>query len=255
MAENNDVVSGTPDGGFAAVSDDSAAPEEQTVSSSDIEDIYDKLCAGDGRAPAAPSLSFHELSNRETEDRIRAACVRKTGDGQYYDILDFRHDPVTAALRALRRGVPIYVDTKATKELILEEVAQISGEALNSLPEIVCVTEAKEAALLSSKRNLSLAAAGFLLRKNDLSGAVLIIGKDDEALLGVCRLAERGIRPALIIAFPCGSGNQNKSKSYLRELSTAVASISTKSPKGGREAAAVCFAEIVAVRQNEPERR
>lgn len=235
------------------MAEESNKENQENVSGTDfsgkdsIDRIYDSLCAGGDDDPSHAPISLHELNDREREDRIRSVCVRKTGDSQYYDILDFRYDPITAIIRALRRRAPVYVDTEAMRRLILEEIGEFCPSPEKIIPQVVCVSDISGAETLSQNHSISLPGAGILLRKDNLAGSVLVIGKDEEALLTVCRLAERSVAPSAIIGFIAGNGNQNRSKAYLREMNGAVPSISTKSAKGGREAAAICFAEIVKI--------
>jgi len=46
------------------------------------------------------------------EDRIRQRCVIAAGDPNVSEILEFRHDPVQAGLRALKEGARIFTDIK-----------------------------------------------------------------------------------------------------------------------------------------------
>ncbi|NLI62506.1 MAG: hypothetical protein GX362_03780 [Methanosarcinaceae archaeon] len=229
-----------------------------------IEEIYDDLCTSDEKEIAEPTESeknkplFKEIHDIESEDRICQACVLKTGDTQYYDILKFIKDPVTSCGVAIKRNEKIYTDSESIIYLIEEELRKIykeeidnsekTGKKLNlKVPDIVYVGKLKGSKEMSKKYNITEPAAGFLMLGNELNESIILTGYDEAALLSVTRLIDKGLKPAAVLAFPGGSGTQNKSKQYLREMSVDTPTISTMSAKGGREIAAICMAEIIKI--------
>lgn len=243
-----------------------------------IEEIYDSLCLSDKteavqREEKTP-LYIHEIHDAESEDRISHVCVLKTGDTQYYDILKFIKDPVTACHSAFRSGENIYTDSRSIKVIVeeeleehykkIEENKEASKNKENkekkstiekgTVPDIIYVGDCPHSKEMSQKYNITEAAAGFLSLKNELDGSVVLIGKDESSLLSICRLIEKGVKPAAVLAFPSGGGTQNKSKLYLRENCPHTPTISTMSAKGGRDIAAICAAEIIKI-VNEKEKR
>jgi len=63
----------------------------------------------------------------------------------------------------------------------------------------------------------------------------------------VCKLIEKGMRPALVIGLPVGFVNAAESKEIVRNLKIPVPSISCVGTRGGTPMAVACVNELVAI--------
>jgi Precorrin isomerase len=230
-----------------------------------ISEIYDQL-QPPVPVPKAEQKAevFKELFDETNENRIKRRCIEVSGDIDYKN-LEFKLHPVTAALKAFKNDAVIYTDTLLMKvaiiELILEEKEKASIDKPRGgftsdkpaesrvlrLPKIICVAEHPKAEEFAKKYNVSKSMAGFMILKDELRGSIVVIGKDAPALLGVCRMAERGILPYLILGFPAGVNTQVTSKEYLIKTKANLPTIAMEQTKGGIESAAVCFVELMKI--------
>ena len=231
-----------------------------------ISEIYDQLQPAP--VPAAKkekTEEFKEIFDDINEGRIRKVCTEVSGDIDYKRFLNFRTHPVAAALKAFKNDSVIYTDTPLMKAAILARISEINEQALTDkprggfeadiamskiilkVPEIICAAEHPKAAEFAQKYNVSKAVAGFMILKEDIQKSVVIIGKDGPALLGVCRMAERGSVPYLVLGFPAGVGAQKTAKEYLMKTEAALPVIAMTQTKGGIETAAACFVELMKI--------
>jgi len=207
---------------------------------------------------------FKEISDDINENRIRRCCMEVSGDMDYKHFLVFKMHPVTAALKAFKNESVIYTDTPLMRIAIIERILEENEKAnidkprggfasnkssrrlLLPIPKIICVAEHPQAAEFAKKYNVSKSMAGFMILKDEIRRSVVIIGKDDPALLSVCRMAERGILPYLALVFPSGIHTQKTSKEYVLEVPN-LPIITMSHTKGGIEAAAACFVELMKI--------
>jgi len=76
-----------------------------------------------------------------------------------------------------------------------------------------------------------------------LSGSIIVIGNAPSALLVLCDLIQKGIKPALVIGTPVGFVNAAESKELLRTLD--IPSISNEGTRGGTPVAVAAMNEII----------
>jgi len=242
--------------------------EEPNSTEISIGDIYDNLSA----APAPPrkekprkTEEFKEIEDTASENRIRSSCIEVSGDIEYKNALIFKHHPVAAGIKAFKNKSQIFTDVPILADAISFRIQEENSKRspikaadvftstkpaspkIQVVPEIICVSDHPKAAEFAQKYDLSIAAAGFMIYRDAIKNSVVIIGKDDSALLSVCRLAERGSRPYLILGFPAGLNTQNDAKKYLAETDSATPLITMPHTKGGIEAAAACFVELMKI--------
>jgi len=242
--------------------------EEHKSTDISIGDIYDNLST----VPVPPrkdkprkTEEFKEIEDTVNENRIRVSCIEVSGDIEYKSALIFKLHPVTAGIKAFKYKSQIFTDVPlldvAIASRVLEENLKLDrikdaevfknaepvSKRIGVAPEIICVSEHPKAAEFAQKYNISLAAAGFMIYKDTIKNSIVIIGKDASALLGVCRLAERGIRPYLILGFPAGIDTPKNAKKYLADADLETPLITMPQTKGGIEAAAACFVELMKI--------
>lgn len=178
------------------------------------------------------------VGNKTPEDRIRQRCVIATGDLSVADIMEFRHDPVTAGTEAVKAGAPIFVDINMVKA----GITKIGHDC-----EIICVLDEDEDAEIAKKYGITRTAAGYLACRDRLNGAIIAIGNAPSAAITVCRLIEKGLRPALIVGTPVGFVNAAESKEMIRNLDVPVPSITCVGTRGGTPMAVACVNEIISI--------
>lgn len=184
------------------------------------------------------------VGNKTPEDRFRQRCVIATGDLSVADIMRFTHDPVPAGVEAIKKGAPIFVDINMVK-------AGITKAGHKS--EIICVLDEDPNAEIANKYGITRTSAGFLAARDRLDGSIIAIGNAPSALIMVCKLIEKGVRPALIIGLPVGFVNAAESREMVRNLKIPVPVISCVGTRGGTPMAVACVNELVAIARESEE--
>ncbi|WNY23297.1 hypothetical protein MmiHf6_06020 [Methanimicrococcus hongohii] len=240
--------------------------EDQKDIEISISEIYDRLQHVPMPTPKKEKKpeEFNELHDDVNENRIRKSCTEVSGDIDYKRFLVFKMHPVAAALKAFKNDSVVYVDTPLMRAAILSKIQEENEKAMIEkprggfdsdksakkvilkIPEIICVAEHPKAEEMAKNHNISKSMAGFMILKDEIKKSIVIIGKDDPALLSVCRMAERGGLPYLVLGFPAGIGTQMTSKEYLADV-TELPRITMSQTKGGVETAAACFVELMKI--------
>lgn len=184
------------------------------------------------------------IGNKTPEDRFRQRCVIATGDLSVADIMRFMHDPIPAGVDAIKKGAPIFVDINMVK-------AGITKTGHKS--EIIFVLDEDPNAEIANRYGITRTSAGFLAARDRLDGSIIAIGNAPSALIMVCKLIEKGVRPALIIGLPVGFVNAAESREMVRNLSIPVPSISCVGTRGGTPMAVACVNELVAIARESEE--
>ena len=243
--------------------------EEQTDIEINISDIYDRLQPAPipTQKKEKKPEELNELHDVVNENRIRNVCMEVSGDIDYSRFLIFKLHPVAAGLKAFKNDSVIYTDTPLMRAAILSKIQEENDKSLIEkprggfdsdisaqkiilkAPEIFCASEHPKAEEIAKKHNISKAMAGFMALKNEIKKSIVVIGKDDSALLSVCRMAERGSLPYLVLGFPAGINTQMTSKEYLADISAELPLITMSQTKGGIEAAAACFVELMKINE------
>jgi len=164
-------------------------------------------------------IARREIGDRDLEDRIRQRCSIAVGDLAMAGLLRFTNDPVSAGLSALERRAPLIADIRMVQ-------AGIQRKGHGS--EIVCALDHSARA---EAEGITRARAGILALRDEIDGAIVVIGNAPSALLSLCDLIEGGCNPALVIGTPVGFVNAAESKERLRSL--PVPSITNVGTRGG----------------------
>ncbi|MEA5037807.1 hypothetical protein SDC9_31786 [bioreactor metagenome] len=178
------------------------------------------------------SLAREAVGNETPEDRIRQRCSIAVGDWAMADLLRFSLDPVTAGLRALEAGAPVFTDIR----MVLTGI-QKKGHSST----VECALDF--GADISKDQGITRSSAGFIALKERLDGSIIVIGNAPSALLTVCSFIDEGIRPALVIGTPVGFVNAAESKEVLR--TKPVPSVSNVGTRGGTPIAVASLNEII----------
>ncbi len=184
------------------------------------------------------------VGNNTLEDRFRQRCVIATGDLSVADIMRFSHDPIPAGVEAIKKGAPIFVDINMVK-------AGITKVWHSS--EVICVLDEDPNSEIANKFGITRTSAGYLAAKDKLDGSIIAIGNAPSALIMVCKMIEKGVRPALIIGLPVGFVNAAESRELVRDLKIPIPSISCVGTRGGTPMAVACVNELVAIARESEE--
>lgn len=176
------------------------------------------------------------------EKPVVKRVIHTTADFDYAENLKFSPNAVNNALRALKNGADILTDTSMV-------MAGINKTSLAGLGGTVhCFIGDKDVAEEAKRRNTTRSVI-CMERAEDLDKPFLIaVGNAPTALIRVCELiAEKKIRPELVIGVPVGFVNVTEAKELLMGAETDAEAeyIVAKGRKGGSNvAAAICNALI-----------
>lgn len=162
---------------------------------------------------------------------VARRLVHTTGDFGLLKDVHLPDEAITAGIEALRRGAPIYADANMLRagvslERLQRVNAHYSPEHIRTYvgdPDVR--REASQTGLPRSYHAIRKAAPW-------LEGAIVAIGNAPVALLELNRMiAEDGLRPALVLAFPVGFVHVVESKNELLEQN--VPSLMLRGRRGG----------------------
>lgn len=174
------------------------------------------------------------VGDRTPEDRIRQRCSIAVGDFAMADLMRFCCDPVSAGLNALSTGAPIFTDIR---------MVQTGIQKRGHTSVVTCVLDLPAGKETGGERTRT--SAGFLSIRDQLNGAIIVIGNAPSALLVVCEMIREGVIPALIIGTPVGFVNAAESKEVLRTIK--IPSISNEGTRGGTPIAVAALNEIITI--------
>jgi precorrin-8X/cobalt-precorrin-8 methylmutase len=166
------------------------------------------------------------------EDMIRQRCVIATGDPAFAELMRFNNHAVKAGIDAVKRGVVIFTDIR---------MAQVGITKRGHKCEVRCVLDAGDDTV--ERTGATRTSAGFMALEKELDGAIIVIGNAPSAVLTVCDMIKRGLKPALLVATPVGFVNAAESKERVRSLN--VPSITCVGTRGGTPVAVAVVNEMV----------
>ena len=178
------------------------------------------------------TLARSMVGDANPEDRLRQRCSVAVGDFGMADLMRFLHDPIPAALTALRQGAPIITDIR---------MVQVGIQKKGHTSEVLCALDF--GAGIAQERGITRSSAGFIALREKLAGSIVVIGNAPSALLSLCEMVREGIFPAVIIGAPVGFVNAAESKELLRTMN--VPSISTEGTRGGTPVAVAAINECI----------
>lgn len=178
------------------------------------------------------ALAREAIGNRTPEDRIRQRCSIAVGDFTMADLMRFEHDPIDAALAALRNKAPIITDIR---------MVQIGIQKKGHGSEVLCALDF--GGEIAREKGITRSSAGFLALRDRLPGSIVVIGNAPSALLSLCTMISEGICPAVIIGAPVGFVNAAESKALLRTIN--IPSVSTEGTRGGTPVAVAALNECI----------
>lgn len=172
-----------------------------------------------------------------------AAVIRRvihtTADFDYAENLVFTERAVERAVAALQMGTTILTDTNMA-------LAGISKPARSRLcVEAACYVADADVAAAAGEQRTTRAVACVKKGANLHPDAIFAVGNAPTALLTLCQLIEKGLRPSLVIGVPVGFVNVVDSKERILAVCEKyrIPAIVAMGRKGGSTvAAAVCNA-------------
>ena len=179
-------------------------------------------------------LARQHVGNTTVEDRIKQRCSIAVGDFSMADLLRFGHNPIPAAIRALKAGAPIITDIR---------MVQVGIQKKGHTSEVICALD--YGADIVKERGITRSSAGFIALKERLPGSIVVIGNAPSALLMLCEFVKEGVCPAVIIGTPVGFVNAAESKEVLR--TTDIPSISNVGTRGGTPVAVAAINECITI--------
>ncbi len=177
-------------------------------------------------------MAREAIGDQSPEDRIRQRCSIAVGDFAMADLMRFSGDPVQAGLAALAARATVFTDIRMVQTGIQKRGHQ---------SQVACVLDKVDTA--GSESGKTRTSSAFLALETEIADAILVIGNAPSALLVICEMVQRGIRPALIIGTPVGFVNASESKELLRRLD--IPSISNEGTRGGTPVAVAAINEII----------
>ena len=179
-------------------------------------------------------LARQHVGNTTVEDRIKQRCSIAVGDFSMADLLRFGHNPIPAAIRALKAGAPIITDIR---------MVQVGIQKKGHTSEVICALD--YGADIVKELGITRSSAGFIALKERLPGSIVVIGNAPSALLMLCEFVKEGVCPAVIIGTPVGFVNAAESKEVLR--TTDIPSISNEGTRGGTPVAVAAINECITI--------
>ena len=152
------------------------------------------------------SLARTIVGNANDEDRVRQRCSVAVGDFGMADLMRFQFDPVPGILAALDQKVPIITDIR---------MVQVGIQKKGHASEVLCALDF--GAGMAQEQGITRSSAGLLALREKLAGSIVVIGNAPSALLSLCEMIKKGVRPAVIIGAPVGFVNAAESKELLRK--------------------------------------
>jgi precorrin-8X/cobalt-precorrin-8 methylmutase len=168
-------------------------------------------------------LSFIPQDAQDIAVRIIHAC----GMPEIVSELVISEDFATAAQKALASRRPILVDVEMVRH----------GIIARQLPEgvkIICTLNDPRAREIGIAQSITRTAAATQLWKENLEGAIVVIGNAPTALFALLEMIDAGAaRPACIIGMPVGFVGAAESKAELIVNNRGLPFVTVKGRKGG----------------------
>lgn len=182
-----------------------------------------------------------KLSNLPSGMRdVAVRLIHSCGMVDIVEDIAFSNDAVKAGIAALENGAPIICDVEMVRHGIIER-------HLNHRNELLCAIADEATRTLAGEINNTRSAAAMDILKDNLGGAVVVIGNAPTALFRLLELIDAGAeKPALIIGMPVGFVGAVESKQALIENSRGVPYIAVRGRRGGSAMASATLNALAA---------
>ncbi len=163
---------------------------------------------------------------KDAED-IAVRIIHACGMPEVISELVISADFVVATRNALSNKRPILVDVEMVRHGIIQR-------QLPSGVEIICTLNDPRAREIGITQSITRTAAATQLWKENLEGAIIVIGNAPTALFALLELIDAGApKPACIVGFPVGFVGAAESKAELVSKSRGIPFATIKGRKGG----------------------
>jgi precorrin-8X/cobalt-precorrin-8 methylmutase len=188
------------------------------------------------RDPAAIYRRSFEIIRTETDfsrvpadaEPIATRIIHACGMPEIAADLRISPDFVSAAAAALHSGKPVLVDAEMVRHGIIDK-------SLN----VICTLNDPEARRIGLATGNTRSAAAVELWREDLDGAIAVIGNAPTALFALLEMIDQGApKPAAIVAFPVGFVGAAESKEALHADPRGIAYATLLGRRGGSAMAA-----------------
>lgn len=166
----------------------------------------------------------------EAEFKVLQRVIHATGDFALADTLVFQHDPIQAALSAIRSGGNVLTDVN----MVASGISKPSLKKFGG--EVFCGVSDPDVAEYAKRNGVTRSDAAIQLY-HDRNIAVLAIGNAPTALISALKLIDEGhFKPGVIVGVPVGFVNAAESKELLKEKNISAITVSGR--RGGSPIAA-----------------
>jgi precorrin-8X/cobalt-precorrin-8 methylmutase len=174
-----------------------------------------------------------DLSAFSTQlSRVVVRMIHACGMTDLAQLVLASSDAAEAGIQALLSGAPILCDAHMVA----------NGVTRTRLPrnnQVICTLREERTIALAAELQTTRSAAALELWRDQLAGAVVVIGNAPTALFHLLEMLEQGApRPALIIGTPVGFVGAAESKQALAESTLDIPFITVKGRRGGSAIAA-----------------
>ncbi|HYA15761.1 MAG TPA: precorrin-8X methylmutase [Syntrophales bacterium] len=184
------------------------------------------------------------------EWRVVRRMIHTTGDFSVMEAVRFSPDAISSAIKALKDGSPIYVDSNMIRSgLSRERLKAVNNDY--GTDQIFC--HIADADVARDARESGLPRSLFAVRKARpiLSRCIAVFGNAPVALLELNRMIiEEGIRPAVVIAMPVGFVHVIESKEEMMSLD--IPYIALKGRRGGSPIVVSVIHALCSLAESEP---
>jgi len=187
------------------------------------------------RDPAAIYKRSFEIIRAETDfsklpknaEAIATRVVHACGMPEIVDDLVITETFASAAIAALANGKSIFVDAEMVRHGII-------ARQLVHNNEIICTLNDPRAREIGITNAITRSAAALELWKENLEGAIVVIGNAPTALFALLEMIDAGApKPACIAGFPVGFVGAAESKAELIANPRGIPFATIKGRKGG----------------------
>jgi precorrin-8X/cobalt-precorrin-8 methylmutase len=176
------------------------------------------------------------------EERVAVRIVHACGTVDVAADIFFSQGAVASAIAALENGAPILCDGKMVA----------NGVTRSRLPKnnaVICTLDQPSVPGLAAKLGTTRTAAAMELWRNDLGGAVVVIGNAPTALFRLLEMLDEGVTPpAAVVGMPVGFVGAAESKEALI-ADGRVPCMVVRGRKGGSAMAAAAINALASAKE------
>jgi precorrin isomerase len=176
------------------------------------------------------------------EERVAVRIIHACGMVDVASEIFFSQNAVADAIAALENGAPILCDSK----MVANGVTRSRLPANNA---VICTLDQASVPTLAAKLGTTRTAAAMELWRNDLAGAVVVIGNAPTALFRLLEMLDEGVSPpAAVVGMPVGFVGAAESKEALI-ADQRIPCMVVRGRKGGSAMAAAAINALASAKE------